>query len=107
MAPNLDRVNTDYFMSANNVLDVLERRINQVLKKLLEQKQTIERLNQEKAEIERRLSDKNRQIALLKQEVNRQQTISAPANTDNEKKQELLREKIKEMIERIDHVDSS
>ena len=73
----------------------------------MEQKQTIDRLKQEKTEIERHLYDKNRQIALLKQEINSQQTIPEKSDTDNQKKQELLREKIKEMIDRIDRVDSS
>ena len=89
-------------MNASDMIDVLERRIDKVIKKLLEQKHTIEQLEEEKADVERRLYDKNRQIALLKQELNRPKS-----DPDSQNKQELVRDKIKEMIDRIDHVDSS
>ncbi|MDZ7722427.1 MAG: hypothetical protein U5R06_06285 [candidate division KSB1 bacterium] len=89
-------------MNASDMIDVLERRIDRAIKKLLEQKHTIKQLKEEKAEIERRLYDKNRQIALLKQELSRPKS-----DPDSQNKQELLRDKIKEMIDRIDHVDSS
>lgn len=88
-----------------NILDVLEKRVYQALKKIAEQQTTINTLNREKKEIENNLFEKDKEIARLQkslQEAETQQDDTIIA--EYQAREEQLKERIQDLITKIDQV---
>jgi len=92
-------------MIENNVLDLLENRVYQALKKITDQQQTINTLNHEKEELEQALSSKNNRIEQLERELKEaESSADARAVVEYQERETKLRERIQELVDKIDKI---
>ncbi len=92
-------------MIHDDLLDLLESRIYQALKKISDLQQKINTLIHEKEELERKLSSKDDQIAQLESELKEAET-SADAQTiaEYQEKEENLKHRLQDLVSKIDKV---
>ncbi len=92
-------------MAEDNVLDLLERRVYQALKKIAEQQKTINSLIREKQELEQILEEKEREINELRLELE-----AASRRSENgllqefQEREQKLKGRIQELVDKIDKV---
>ena len=92
-------------MVENNILEVLERRVYQALKKIAEQQQMINTLIHEKQQAEQALSEKDEEIEQLKRDLlNAEESHDAAALEQYQEREQRLKERIQELVDKIDKV---
>ena len=92
-------------MIHDDLLDLLESRIYQALKKISDLQQKINTLIHEKEELERTLSRKDEQIAQLESELKEAETSAdAQAITEYQEKEEKLKHRLQDLVSKIDKV---
>jgi hypothetical protein len=92
-------------MAEENILDLLERRVYQALKKIAEQQKSINSLIREKQELEQILNEKEREISELRLDLEQvsQQSESGVLKEFQEREYKL-KERIQELVDKIDKV---
>ena len=92
-------------MAEENILDLLERRVYQALKKIAEQQKSINTLIREKQELEQILNEKEREISELRLDLEQvsQQSESGVLKEFQEREYKL-KERIQELVDKIDKV---
>jgi predicted nucleic acid-binding Zn-ribbon protein len=92
-------------MIHDDLLDLLESRIYQALKKISDLQQKINTLIHEKEELERKLSSKDEQIAQLESELKEAETsVDAHAIAEYQEKEEKLKHRLQDLVSKIDKV---
>ncbi|MBN1466793.1 hypothetical protein JXA02_13650 [candidate division KSB1 bacterium] len=92
-------------MIENNILDLLENRIYQALKKITEQQQSINTLIHEKKELEQALSGQNVRIEQLERELaEAESSADARALFEYQEREKKLRNRIQELVDKIDKI---
>ena len=92
-------------MIENNVLDLLENRIYQALKKISEQQQSINTLIHEKEELEQALSSKNNRILQLERELAEvESSADARALFEYQEREKKFKSRIQELVDKIDKI---
>ena len=92
-------------MIENNVLDLLENRIYQALKKIAEQQQSINTLIHEKEELEQALSSKNNRILQLERELAEvESSADARALFEYQEREKKFKSRIQELVDKIDKI---
>lgn len=92
-------------MAEENIIDLLERRVYQALKKIAEQQKVINSLIREKQELEQNLNEKEREIIELRLELEQvsQQSESGVLEEFQEREYKL-KERIQDLVDKIDKV---
>ncbi|MBN1482339.1 hypothetical protein EH223_09100 [candidate division KSB1 bacterium] len=92
-------------MIENNILDLLENRIYQALKKISDQQQKINTLIHEKEKLEQALSSRDAKIAQLEREVSEaESSADAQAVLEYQEREEKLKNRLEELVQKIDKV---
>lgn len=92
-------------MVEDNLLDLLERRIYQALRKIAEQQQKINTLIREKDQLEQLLSLKENEIEQLRREIFDAENSSDTATIQQYQEREAtLKNRIQELVDKIDKV---
>ena len=92
-------------MIHDDLLDLLESRIYQALKKISDLQQKINTLIHEKEELERSLSSKNAKIAQLEGELEEaENSADAQALAEYQEKEEKLKNRLQDLVSKIDKV---
>ena len=92
-------------MIQDNLLDLLEDRIYQALKKISDQQKQIDTLIHEKEELEHALSFKNEKIAQLERELTETaSSVDAQAIAEYQEREAKLKNRLQELLDKIDKV---
>ena len=92
-------------MIQDNLLDLLESRVYQALKKIAEQQQQIDTLIRKNEELEHTLSSKNNDIDQLKRELAQaESSTDGAAVLEYQEREERLKTRIQELLNKIDKV---
>ena len=92
-------------MAEDNILEVLERRVYQALKKIAEQQQTINTLIHEKQQAEDALAEKDETIEQLKHDLQHAEASHDAAVIEEfQEREQKLKERIQELVDKIDKV---
>lgn len=92
-------------MIHDDLLDLLESRIYQALKKISDLQQKINTLIHEKEELERKLSSKDEQIAELESELKEaENNADTQAIAEYQEKEEKLKHRLQDLVSKIDKV---
>lgn len=92
-------------MTENDILDLLESRIYQALKKISDQQQKINTLIHEKEKLEQALSSRDARIEQLERELlEAESSADAHAVLEYQEREERLKNRIEELVHKIDKV---
>lgn len=92
-------------MIQDNLLDLLENRIYQALKKISDQQKQIDTLINEKKELEHALSFKNEKITQLERELTEaESSADAQAIAEYQEREAKLKNRLEELLDKIDKV---
>jgi predicted nucleic acid-binding Zn-ribbon protein len=92
-------------MIQDNLLDLLENRIYQALKKISDQQKQIDTLIHEKKELEHTLSFKNEKITQLERELTEaESSVDAQAIAEYQEREAKLKNRLEELLDKIDKV---
>lgn len=92
-------------MIHDDLLDLLESRIYQALKKISDLQQRINTLIHEKEELERTLLSANERIAQLESELqDAENSADAQAIAEYQEKEEKLKNRLQDLVSKIDKV---
>ncbi|MBN1562184.1 hypothetical protein JW998_18160 [candidate division KSB1 bacterium] len=98
-------VRPGFNMDENNLLDLLENRIYQALKKITEQQQLINTLIYEKKELEQALSGRDNRIEQLERDlVEAESSADARAVFEYQEREKKLKNRIQDLVDKIDKI---
>ncbi len=91
-------------MEQGSIFELLESRVRQALKKIAEQKKTIETLIGEKQELERIIEQKEREIAELRRQLAAVPKDQLGLLEEFQAREMKLKARLQELVEKIDKV---
>lgn len=92
-------------MAQESLIDLLERRVYQALKKIAEQQKVIHTLIREKQELEKAIDEKERLIRQLQKQIEElSQNKDAELLKEFQAREMKLKERLQELVEKIDKV---